>query len=233
MMTRPYLLSTTSSRSSIGGLMMPSPAGVPATLALPVLCNADGGALRPTAKLLGYPAAAGYPTRGPPAGKVAPDRRTASPAAIRALSALIRARHSRQTPANLASPLFEMKHVILATLGRRRSPDTAGCHRACPQRSSTHRGRGVAEQGYGVAAIGNLAGRDLRPRPAPLFPRRSDLSAAELVLQCRPLVGAEAADAPRLGDAEPSMICLARTLPTPGIDSSRAETFILPTTSSV
>src|SRR5450432_1774918 len=29
------------------------------------------------------------------------------------------------------------------------------------------------------------------------------------------------------------MICLARTLPTPGMDSSRAETFILPTTSSV
>src|SRR6516164_978873 len=32
MMTRPYLLSTTSSKSSIGGLMMPSTAGVPATL---------------------------------------------------------------------------------------------------------------------------------------------------------------------------------------------------------
>src|SRR5580692_4492698 len=30
-----------------------------------------------------------------------------------------------------------------------------------------------------------------------------------------------------------SMICLARTLPTPGIDSSSADTFILPTTSSV
>ena len=29
------------------------------------------------------------------------------------------------------------------------------------------------------------------------------------------------------------MICLARTLPTPGIDSSSAETFILPTTSFV
>src|SRR5580700_97669 len=34
MMTRPYLLSTTLSRSSMGGLMMPSPAGVPATLCL-------------------------------------------------------------------------------------------------------------------------------------------------------------------------------------------------------
>src|SRR5580704_16145978 len=42
MMTRPYLLSTTSSRSSMGGLMMPSGAEVPATLCLPCF----GGAAR-------------------------------------------------------------------------------------------------------------------------------------------------------------------------------------------
>src|ERR1700733_8507542 len=35
MMTRRYLLSTTLSRSSIGGLMMPSAAGIPATVCLP------------------------------------------------------------------------------------------------------------------------------------------------------------------------------------------------------
>src|ERR1022692_698451 len=42
MMTRPYLLSTTLSRSSIGGLMMPSGAEVPATLCLP--CRERGPA---------------------------------------------------------------------------------------------------------------------------------------------------------------------------------------------
>src|SRR6266852_4406654 len=35
MITRPYLLSTTSSSSSMGGLMIPSSAGVPATVCLP------------------------------------------------------------------------------------------------------------------------------------------------------------------------------------------------------
>src|SRR5215469_6403276 len=37
MITRPYLLSTTSSRSSIGGLMMPSAGGVAAKVCLPDL----------------------------------------------------------------------------------------------------------------------------------------------------------------------------------------------------
>src|ERR1700728_4392811 len=41
MMTRPYLLSTTSRRSSMGGLMMPSPAGVPATLCLSCIKRAS------------------------------------------------------------------------------------------------------------------------------------------------------------------------------------------------
>src|SRR5258708_15668537 len=47
MMTRPYLLSTTLSRSSMGGLMMPSTAGVPATLCLSELLR--GGSRRLTA----------------------------------------------------------------------------------------------------------------------------------------------------------------------------------------
>src|ERR1017187_10516022 len=45
MITRPYLLSTTSSRSSIGGLMMPSTAEVPATLCLSGLSARSVGRL--------------------------------------------------------------------------------------------------------------------------------------------------------------------------------------------
>src|SRR5215470_9141605 len=40
MITRPYLLSTTSSNSSMGGLIIPSSAGVPATVCLPLSARA-------------------------------------------------------------------------------------------------------------------------------------------------------------------------------------------------
>ena len=56
---------------------------------------------------------------------------------------------------------------------------------------------------------------------------------AELRDERGALVGAQAADPAGRGDASRSMICAARTLPTPGIDSSSAETFILPMTSSL
>src|SRR5579875_976486 len=55
MMTSSYLLSTTSSRSSIGGLMIPSVAGVPATLCLPCLgirCDRAPGHAEPRRGLL-------------------------------------------------------------------------------------------------------------------------------------------------------------------------------------
>src|SRR5690606_20333727 len=83
---------------------------------------------------------------------------------------------------------------------------TAVQRRAGPHSSGAHSGRAVAPLNY--------------------WPPNS-LSSAARWLAPRPRIRRDSAMLSR------SMICLARTLPTPGSDSSRAETFILPMTSLV
>src|SRR5690606_8802362 len=92
---------------------------------------------------------------------------------------------------------------------RRRPPPLDAGGRAAPGRPRSGRGR-----------------RGRMDRPPYLAPPNSRSREARW-LAPRPRTRRDSAMLSR------SMICLARTLPTPGSDSSRAETFILPMTSSV
>src|ERR1700735_2869487 len=228
MITRPYLESTTSSRSSIGGLMMPSGAEVPATVCLPVLPARSLGRLgrhqgyqltadvldrRVNQRDIELAARAELGPRGvqplpddlgrfclpdrEPADQLRPGRRVEKDQQRpwHRLAHLPGAGHvDLQQRRHSGAELLGEARRRLATTVLLPTPDG-------PESTVRRAGTGACLAGPRCA---DGSATDLCPLPPSLMPapRRSDIY-PELVLECRPLVGAEAADAPRLRDAEP------------------------------
>ena len=94
---------------------------------------------------------------------------------------------------------------------------------------------GAQSRGDGALADGGGSGEHGQPAGSSPVRRRlpaRGASAAEALDERGDLVGPEPAHPAGLGDADLVHDLRARTLPTPGRDSSRADTFILPITSS-
>src|ERR1017187_8493409 len=324
MITRPYLLSTTSSSSSMGGLIIPSSDGVPATVCLPdrISVLSLGRRSRPgrLGRHQGYQLAADVPdgrvnerdielgpgpqldlggfqpppdhrlrlglAGGQPAHQLVPGRRRqedqersrhrradlagaghidlqqrghASPdllghrLARRAIAIPGEPRPLKQLPGRghrleLGLADEEILAAVQLTRPRPAGRDRSGepdlravapdrlndCALADAGGPGEHsQARGDRESVYRIRTCSRISHGPVAPVPArsawldgQLSPPNS-FSSAVRWLAPSPRTRRDSAMPSR------SMICLARTLPTPGMDSSNAETFILPTMSSV